>query len=587
MNGFDKLGAALLHFLWQGGAIAGVYAAARRRASRPEVRYLLACTALVAMAVSPVVTWMALRPMPLGSPLAAVPAADPTGVAEPVFRGGLPHIFAAESAGVPAVWLSWVAAAWMAGVVIFWLRLLGGWLVAERLRRRQVRPAPRAWQQAMDRLSARLRVSRPVRLLVSGLVHAPSVVGLLRPVVLVPVGVLAGLPPDQVEALLLHELAHIRRWDNLANALQSIVEALLFYHPVVWWVSGHMRAERELCCDDAAVAITGDAQSYALALAGLAVGTHALSQAAVAATGGSLAERVARLLGKPRQPSRTPAPAAAVLLGLAAITVMTVMGQTARPQFEVASVKPSVSRGETMLRPLPGRLTAAGTLRVLMQGAYQLQPFQIKGGPEWIGQDRYEVDAKATGNPDTPRMLRMLQSLLEDRFQLRVHRDSQETAVYALDTARGGLKLPPAQKSCIEDTELLGPLAIPGARMQPPGQTAPGVKCGALDVRLEAAGARLRGAKVSMPEFVRVLSRVLGRTVVDRTGFSGVFDVSLGFLPDETTAALPPPPPGAIAGVDELPSIFTAVQQLGLHLESARAPVEVLVVDHAERPSVN
>lgn len=156
---------------------------------------------------------------------------------------------------------------WMAGVVVFWPRLPGGWMIAERLRRREVRLAPAEWQQTFDRLCTRLRISRPVQLLISGLVHAPAVAGLLRPVVLVPVGALAGLPAEQVEALLLHGMAHIRRYDYLVNAIQSMVEALLFYHPAVWWVSGHMRSEREMCCDDAAVAITGDALGFARALA--------------------------------------------------------------------------------------------------------------------------------------------------------------------------------------------------------------------------------------------------------------------------------------------------------------------------------
>ena len=170
---------------------------------------------------------------------------------------------------MPAPLLPWVVAVWLAGAMVFWLRLIGGWIFAERLRSSLVRPAPREWQQALDRLKNRIRVSRPVRLLVSSLVQAPAVVGWLRPVVLVPVGALAGLPPEQIEALLLHELAHIRRHDYLVNIVQSAIEALLFYHPAVWWVSGHIRAERELCCDDMAVSVSGDAVTYARALAEL------------------------------------------------------------------------------------------------------------------------------------------------------------------------------------------------------------------------------------------------------------------------------------------------------------------------------
>ena len=181
------------------------------------------------------------------------------------------------------------------------------------------------------------------------------------------------------------------------------------------------------------------------------------------------------------------------------------------------------------MRPLPGRLTASAPLGVLMQAAYQAQPFQIIGGPAWIESDGYAVDAKAAGNPEHEQMMLMLQSLLEDRFQLKVHRESREMPLYALVPARGGLKLrPPRDGSCVEETDVLGPLADPGARLQPPGQDrSPAPRCGGLDVPLEVGGARLLGGKVPMAEFVRVLSRVLGRTVIDQTGFSGVFDVTL------------------------------------------------------------
>jgi uncharacterized protein (TIGR03435 family) len=593
MNGIELLGATLLHFLWEGVLIAAIYALARRGAARPEVRYLMACAALAAMAASPVATWVALRPWP---PVAVAAGASlsaphvPSG--EAGFRGALPGFLTAGYDGIPSAWLWWVAAGWSVGVVVFWLRLLGGWIIAERLRRRQVRPAPCQWQQAFDGLRARLRVSRPVQLLVSGLLRAPAVVGLLRPVVLVPVGALAGLPAEQMEALLLHELAHIRRHDYLVNALQSMVEALLFYHPAVWWVSGHMRSERELCCDDAAVAVTGDAQSYARALAEVGAAGHSHYQA-VAATGGSLATRVARLLGEPRPASRTHSPATVGVAALVAISAMAVLGQTVRPQFEVASIKPAGSERPVQMRDSPGRLTGRFTmnaqLRMLIETAYHLQPFQIVGGPAWIGSDQYEVDAKAPDNTDRAQIFLMLQSLLEDRFQLQTHRESREMPVYALVAARGSLKLPPPRDgSCVGETKPLPPLPELGSRMQPPGGSpAPTVRCGGVGFRLEAGGMRLTGGKVPMTEFVRALSRVLGRPVTDRTGFSGVFDVNLDFLPDDTTAGLPAPPPGAIPTETASPSIFSAVQQLGLRLESTKGPVEVLVIDHVERPSAN
>ena len=237
---------------------------------------------------------------------------------------------------------------------------------------------------------------------------------------------------------------------------------------------------------------------------------------------------------------------------------------------------------------MPGRILASGPLRVLMQAAYGMQPFQIVGGPNWVQWDGYEVDAKAAGTPERAQLFLMLQSLLEDRFQLQVHRESRELPVYALVPARGGLKLPPPRpENCGEDAEAQ-PLPEPGGRMLPPGVgSRPAPRCGGLNVTLEPGGARLWGGKVPMAEFVRTLSRVLDRTVTDQTGFSGVFDVKLDFQPDETTPVFPPPPPGAVPSETGSPSIFSAVQQLGLRLESTRGPVEVLVIDHVERPSAN
>ena len=162
-----------------------------------------------------------------------------------------------------------------------------------------------------------------------GALQAPAAIGWLRPVVLVPAGALAGLPSAQIEALLLHELAHIRRHDYLVNILQSAVEAVFFYHPAVWWISSHIRAERELCCDDIAVSITGDAVVYARALAEFD-SARLIQPAVMAANGGSLAGRIARLLGQSsasRRASRGPGAAPALIL--LAIGAWAVLAQTA------------------------------------------------------------------------------------------------------------------------------------------------------------------------------------------------------------------------------------------------------------------
>lgn len=582
--GVARLGSTLLHFVWQGAAIGTVYAIARKRASAPNVRYLLACAALAAMAAAPVVTWWMTGPT-------AGAVSGPAAVSVPVRLSNAvrsaPNVrFVSISSDAAAPLLPWVVAVWLAGAASLWVRLIGGWIFAARLRTRLVRRAPAAWQQLLDRLRHRMRVSVPVQLLLSPLVEAPAVVGWIRPVVLAPVGALANLSAEQMEALLLHELAHIRRYDYLVNMLQSAVETLLFYHPAVWWVSGHMRAERELCCDDAAVAATGDALLYARALAELSTLCRPV---VMAANGGALAHRIGRLLGKPRPAPRTwPGTGSLAAALLPVIAAVAMFGQSGgKPKFEVASIKPDPEQGNTGLRLRPGGLTANGPLKVMMIRAYGVQSFQIAGGPEWTNSERYAVDAKAAGNPGREQVSLMLQSLLEDRFQLKVHRETRELPVFNLVIARGGPKLSdPKENGCIEGD---APPLPNGGRMPVPGSVpTPVARCGGLTITLEKGGVRMFGGKIAMAEIAKVLAPTLGRMVIDRTGITRLFDVDLHFVPDDTTALLPPPPPDGAASEPLSPPIFSALsEQLGLRLESAKGPVEVIVIDHVERPTAN
>ena len=195
---------------------------------------------------------------------------------------------------------------WLSGVAILTLRLLAGWLWVQRLRSRGTAPAPATWQKITARLSKRLHIARPIRLLESAMVEVPTVIGWLRPVVLMPASALSGMGPPQLEAILAHELAHIRRHDYLVNLLQTLVETLLFYHPAVWWLSGRIRIERENCCDDLAVSLCGDPYAYAKALADLEELRADSSRLVLAATGGLLIDRVRRLIGAPSHVGRGP-----------------------------------------------------------------------------------------------------------------------------------------------------------------------------------------------------------------------------------------------------------------------------------------
>ena len=344
------VGWTLLHFLWQGAALAVAFWTAnlclRRRS--PQGRYLSGCAVLALMAAAPVVTYFVVsdaRGRDLAHPappadeldrLAALPFLAPA--APPPAPLALP---AATAAPGDAHWtdhvdalLPWLVALWGAGVALLALRRVGGWVwltYAVRTRSAAVNDA------RLSDLAARL-VRRPVRFLESALVDAPATFGLLRPVVLLPAAALTGLPPACLEAVVAHELAHVRRLDYLVNVLQAALEAVLFYHPAVWWVSKQVRLERENCCDDVAAGVVGDRTAYARALERLeslrpppasspasaaASAAADLVLSARGARGGTLMWRVGRLLGvRPYDAARVGPGAGAVwILACAALLV--------------------------------------------------------------------------------------------------------------------------------------------------------------------------------------------------------------------------------------------------------------------------
>lgn len=597
----ERLGWTLVHFLWQGLAIALVYAAVDRVLARrcsANGRYLLACAALTAMMAAPLITWESMGP-PAANPGAAyqvqgVPPAPST--SSNTGAATLPDSVRAMVPEVqPAEFLAWVVVVWLAGAAALWVRLAGGWVVAARMRSMLVRRASQDWQQRLRKLAAQIGLSRPVRLLVSAVVQTPTVVGWLRPVVLAPVGALGGLPDEYVEVLLLHELAHIRRHDYLVNVLQSVAEALLFYHPAVWWVSGQIRAGRELCCDDIAVSVGGDALTYARALAHLESYHPAhRSAAALAATGGSLADRIARLLGQSRPAVHTGLGPGVVTIGILLVTAgYGLFAQSdLHPAFEVASIE----RGASAVGPMDpvsvsykpgGRMLAVNApLRLLIQFAYgvhdsphsqPLRAAQVMGGPAWIDSEGYNIEAKPEGNTDQKRAWLMLQALLADRFRLTLHRETRELPVYDLTARSSGIKLPAAKEAnCVSLQPGMTPRSIPGS-----------VDCGYAPLLLSPTGLRLSGRKLHMGDLVRELALTLGRPVMDKTGFTGEFDLNLNYSddalaksPDDAGGNRPPAEPN-------LSIVFAAMQHLGLKLAPAKGPVEVLVVDHAERPTAN
>jgi len=187
---------------------------------------------------------------------------------------------------------------WLIGAFVLILRFLGGWIYTEHLRHSSKPVMNKEWRARFGVLTAKLKVYQSIELKESAKILTPMVIGTLQPVVLIPIGLLTGFPTSQIEAILAHELAHIRRHDYLVNILQSFVEVVFFFHPALWWLSERVRIEREHCCDDLAIEACEDRVSLAHALVGIAEWTsnHSLAMA-FASKKPLLLQRVKRVLG--------------------------------------------------------------------------------------------------------------------------------------------------------------------------------------------------------------------------------------------------------------------------------------------------
>jgi uncharacterized protein (TIGR03435 family) len=536
----SDLGWTLIHFLWQGAAIAGIYSIARIFATKPQTRYLIACAALSLMTAAPVAIFLTNTEPP--------PATSVRHSAPPVHSewSTAPAVPAEAAASLPATAMPWIVMLWLAGAGALFLRLLLESIFTSRLKSAHAWLVSPEWHRRFHELAARIGVSRSIGLLASARVQVPCAAGWLRPVILLPVGMLAGLPIDQVEALLAHELAHILRQDYLVNLLQRLAEAILFYHPAVWWISSEIRREREHCCDDIAVSATGDAILYAEALAGLEASRSEWSQTALAATDGSLPNRIARLLNIERP--RATAPAAGVATALIFVIGAALLAQSAlpKPTFEAASITLSPPEYLGFQSYAKGdRYTAlTATVRDLVAFAYGVRNFQISGGPGWASTTHYNISAKMDPAAAPDQLRPMLQTLLADRFGLRFHRLTRNHSGYALAIDRNGPKL----------TESRNP--------------GPGLGLGR---------GHLNGRGADMRQLAKELSSQLETPIADRTKLTALYDFTLIWTP------------GTQLDDGSAPSLSTALQeQLGLRLTPVKnVSVEYFVIDRVHEPSAN
>jgi uncharacterized protein (TIGR03435 family) len=429
-----------------------------------------------------------------------------------------------------------------------------------------------------------------IRAMSTPLLLEPCVFGLLRPALLLPKGIDNRLSPEEFESVVAHELCHVRRRDNLTAALHMFVETVFWFYPLLLWVGKQLMDEREHACDEEVLRTVGNPEVYAQGIVSVTrFCVESELKCAPGMGGSNLRKRIEGIMtGHPTRQLNTGRKLLLVAAGTLAVVVPITIGvfnaaptnaqstTDAQPRFEVASIKPNRSSQPGSRFALGGPIVTieGATLELMIQIAYDVRHFQVSGGPDWIRTDRYNIQAKVEG-PFTPGKAgiflqrRRLQALLEESFKLGLHRDTRDLPVYELTVAKGGLKLQPLKDgSCLQsDPNHPGP--APGHQMSE--------YCGFGGFGPEG----FEVTSTTMADLAESLSMAVGRKVVDRTGITGVFRVRLTYAPDQ----LDYPSPDSTTSA---PSIFTAVQeQLGLKLESSKGPVDVLIVDHAEKPPEN
>ena len=558
----------MLYHLWQSTTFLALAAAAARMLRRypaparysvwmaASLKFLLPYSALVSLGGK-----FAWRTAP-------VAAAGVWAAADPIARtAALPG---AASAGPRLAAVTILTCAWLAGCILVTFRWAARW--------RMVRAARRAAEPVgggRERIILRRITDRPIEILRSRSALEPGVFGIFRPVLMLPAGIADRLSDRQLEAIFAHEVEHIRRRDNLAAAAHMIVEAVFWFHPLVWWLGERLVEERERACDEAVLRRGVAREAYAQAI--LKVCEFCLESplaCAAGVTGADLNRRIRNIVqASPGTPltragrlalSAAGAAALALPIAIGTLAIRPALGQSkpgakGGPSFEAASIKPSkpTGGGRSVLTGPGGRLTAEdATLRMLAAYAFQVREFQITGGPRWMDTDRFDIVAKpqTAARPEEARA--MLQTLLADRFRFRFHRESREMPVLALVVGKNGPRLKEAKGDS-----------------------------GAATRGLQGGRGQLTGLGADMGMLAGRLAAALKQPVVDRTGLGGRYDFKLQWTPDPPPARVPEefasaPPPG--------PSLFASLeQQLGLRLERQKGAVEFLVIDGAERPGEN
>jgi bla regulator protein blaR1 len=569
------LSTALLNHLWQSTAVVGIawllVQVLKKNHARvrywvwmaASVKFLLPFSLLISAG-----EWV-------HSFVPAVFAAKPTAagameqITQPFPQMKVFETTGAQAAAHHANWLPMLPLAmWLSGALIAFARFARGW-----------------WMVCVAKRGAlRLELAADIPMLCSSNRIEPGIVGIFRPVLMLPEGILESLTAGQLRAVIAHEMAHVRRRDNLTFVVHMIVETLFWFHPAVWWIGSRLIDERERACDEAVVQAGGEAETYAEGILNVCKFCVESPLACVSGvTGADLKKRIARIMteqiGRKLNLRRKALLAAAgsmaviapIVAGLvaagrgaaqsAASNAVTEprgpMQAGANPSFEVATIKPSdpnlADKGWGF--PVEGRRVTCynATLLNIISVAYGIHVKQIVGGPDWISKDRFDVEGvpDIPGSPDIEQSRVMWQKLLADRFNLKIHRDVRDLPVYVVSVAKGGPKNLSA--------------ANPGEHLNAGNRGGSGERT-------------LRFTNMPMSVFAFNLDFYLDRPVLDETGLTGRYDFTLKWTYDDTRVEDSQAPP----------SLPTALrEELGLEMKAGTGPAEVLVVDSAERPSAN
>jgi uncharacterized protein (TIGR03435 family) len=510
----------------------------------------------------------------------------------------------------------------------------------------------RAWRGIRNTLhrSIPLNLPLPVEARISSGLLEPGIVGLWRPVLLLPEGILERLAPSEFEAVLAHELCHVRRRDNLLASIHMLVEAFFWFHPLIWWIGARLVDERERACDEHVVSLGNRPDVYADAILNVCkLYAESPLSCVSGVTGAGIRRRIEAILSGRRiaglnLAKKTLLACAAMVAVLAPVSTGVLIGvghvkaqerAATAPKFDAVSIRPCApgvagkgrgGAGTGGTEPAnglsgyfsrsPGRFNAScATLMAMVNVAYvdfggetllndarspMQAPKRIKGIPNWAMSARYTIEA-VTDDPvangptegmSSPAWRRMagptFRALLEDRFQLKVHRDLEEVPMYSLTVAKGGLKIKPATGADCTEPEH----APNGGFIMRPLKPGDKPYCHWMGGVPQGPNRTVLGGGVPLSRLAEFLSSfVLDRHVIDQTGVTGDFNIHLEYLPDERTPCNGPP---ALCQVDptsdlpEAPSIFAAIEhQLGLKLEPTKGQHGYLMVDQVERPSEN